>query len=64
MLSEPKDSYCKTKRTFMKSEVWPERDEPFRLQTSGQQEPVELFLVKKSVNQTLQVEVFINLIIS
>jgi hypothetical protein len=42
MLSEPKDRYCKTNQTYMKSEVWPGGDEPFRLQTAGLLGPVNL----------------------
>jgi hypothetical protein len=42
MLSDPKDRYCKTNQPFMKSEVWPGGDEPFKLQTAGLLGPVTL----------------------
>ncbi len=42
MLSDPKDRYCKTNQTYMKTEVWPGGDEPFRLQTAGLLGPVTL----------------------
>ena len=42
MLSDPKDRYCKTNQPYMKSEVWPGGDEPFRLQTAGLLGPVTL----------------------
>lgn len=42
MLADPKDRYCKTNQTFMKSEVWPGGDEPFKLQTAGLLGPVTL----------------------
>jgi hypothetical protein len=42
MLSDPKDRYCKTNQSYMKSEVWPGGDEPFRLQTAGLLGPVTL----------------------
>ncbi len=42
MLSDPKDRYCRTNQTFIKSEVWPGGDEPFRLQTAGLLGPVTL----------------------
>jgi hypothetical protein len=42
MLSDPKDRFCKTNQSYMKSEVWPGGDEPFRLQTSGLLGPVTL----------------------
>jgi hypothetical protein len=42
MLSDPKDRYCKTNQPYMKSEVWPGGDEPFRLQTAGLMGPVIL----------------------
>ena len=31
MLLDPKDRFCKTNQPYMKSEVWPGGDEPFRL---------------------------------
>jgi len=42
MLSDPKDRYCKTNQSYMKSEVWPGGDEPFRIQTAGLLGPVTL----------------------
>ena len=42
MLSDPKDRFCKTNQSFMKSEVWPGGDEPFRIQTAGLLGPVIL----------------------
>jgi hypothetical protein len=42
MLSDPKDRFCKTNMSYMKSEVWPGGDEPFRLQTAGLLGPVTL----------------------
>ncbi len=42
MLSDPKDRFCKTNQSYMKSEVWPGGDEPFRLQTAGLLGPVAL----------------------
>jgi len=42
MLSDPKDRYCRTNQSFMKSEVWPGGDEPFRLQPAGLFGPVTL----------------------
>ena len=42
MLSDPKDRFCKTNQSYMKSEVWPGGDEPFRLQTAGLLGPVTL----------------------
>jgi len=42
MLSNPKDRFCKTNQSYMKSEVWPGGDEPFRLQTAGLLGPVTL----------------------
>jgi hypothetical protein len=42
MLSDPKDRFCKTNQSYMKSEVWPGGDEPFRLQTSGLLGPVTI----------------------
>jgi hypothetical protein len=46
MLSDPKDRYCKTNMSYMKSEVWPGGDEPFRLQTAGLLGPVTITEVK------------------
>jgi hypothetical protein len=46
MLSDPKDRYCKTNQSFMKSEVWPGGDEPFKLQTAGLLGPVILLTGK------------------
>jgi len=42
MLSDPKDRYCKTNQSYIKSEVWPGGDEPFRIQTAGLLGPVTL----------------------
>jgi hypothetical protein len=42
MLSDPKERFCKTNQSYMKSEVWPGGDEPFRLQTAGLLGPVTL----------------------
>ncbi len=42
MLSDPKDRFCKTNQSYMKSEVWPGGDEPFRVQTAGLLGPVTL----------------------
>ena len=42
MLSDPKDRFCKTNQPYMKSEVWPGGDEPFRLQTAGLLGPVKI----------------------
>ncbi|MFA5814207.1 MAG: glycosyl hydrolase [Bacteroidales bacterium] len=42
MLADPKDRFCKTNQSYMKSEVWPGGDEPFRLQTAGLLGPVNL----------------------
>jgi hypothetical protein len=47
MLSEPKDRFCKTNQSYMKSEVWPGGDEPFRLQTAGLLGPVTLNMRKQ-----------------
>jgi alpha-L-rhamnosidase len=41
-LLNPKDRFCKTNQSFMKSEVWPGGDEPFRIQTAGLLGPVTL----------------------
>jgi len=46
MLLDPKDRYCKTNQSFMKSEVWPGGDEPFKLQTAGLLGPVILLTGK------------------
>jgi hypothetical protein len=42
MLSDPKGRFCKTNQSYIKSEVWPGGDEPFRLQTAGLLGPVTL----------------------
>jgi hypothetical protein len=42
MLSDPKDRFCKTNQSYMKSEVWPGGDETFRIQTAGLLGPVAL----------------------
>jgi len=42
MLSDPEDRYCRTNKSYMKSEVWPGGDEPFRIQTAGLLGPVTL----------------------
>jgi len=42
MLSDPKDRYCRTNQSYMKSEVWPGGDESFRLQPAGLLGPVTL----------------------
>ena len=42
MLLNPKDRFCKTNQSYMKSEVWPGGDEPFRIQTAGLLGPVTL----------------------
>jgi hypothetical protein len=47
MLSDPKDRFCKTNQSYMKSEVWPGGDEPFRLQTAGLLGPVTLNMRKQ-----------------
>jgi hypothetical protein len=41
-LLNPKDRFCKTNQSFMKKEVWPGGDEPFRIQTAGLLGPVTL----------------------
>jgi len=46
MLSDPKDRFCKTNQSYMKSEVWPGGDEPFRLQTAGLLGPVTVSVFK------------------
>ena len=43
MLSDPKDRFCKTNQPYMKTEVWPGGDEPFKLQTAGLLGPVIIF---------------------
>jgi hypothetical protein len=40
MVLDPKDRFCKTNQSYMKSEVWPGGDEPFKLQTAGLLGPV------------------------
>ena len=42
MMSDPKEPYCRTNHYYMKSEIWPGGDEPFRIQTSGLLGPVKL----------------------
>jgi hypothetical protein len=42
MLSDPKDRYCKTNQPYMKEEVWPGGDEPYKLQTAGLLGPVTI----------------------
>lgn len=42
MLLDPKDRFCKTNQPYMKSEVWPGGDEPYRLQTAGLLGPVSI----------------------
>ncbi len=42
MLSDPKDRFCKTNHPYMKSEVWPGGDEPYKLQTAGLLGPVTI----------------------
>ncbi len=42
MLSDPKDRFCKTNQPYMKTEVWPGGDEPFKLQTAGLLGPVTI----------------------
>ena len=42
MLLEPKDCFCKTNQPYMKTEVWPGGDEPFKLQTAGLLGPVTI----------------------
>ncbi len=39
---DPKDRFCRTNQSYMKSEVWPGGDEPFRLQTAGLLGPVTI----------------------
>jgi alpha-L-rhamnosidase len=40
MLSDPRDRFCKTNHPYMKTEVWPGGDEPYKLQTAGLLGPV------------------------
>lgn len=47
MLSDPKDRFCKTNQPYMKAEVWPGGDEPFKLQTAGLLGPVTLLEIKE-----------------
>jgi len=42
MLADPKDRFCKTNQSYMKTEVWKGGDEPFRLQTAGLLGPVTI----------------------
>jgi hypothetical protein len=46
MLLDQKDRFCKTNQSYMKSEVWPGGDEPFRLQTAGLLGPVTIQTLK------------------
>jgi len=46
MLLEPGKRFCKTNQSYMKAEVWPGGDEPFRLQTAGLLGPVTLSVFK------------------
>lgn len=46
MLSDPKDRFCNTNQPYMKTEVWPGGDEPFKLQTAGLLGPVMLLEIK------------------
>lgn len=47
MLSDPKDRFCKTNQPYMKAEVWPGGDEPYKLQTAGLLGPVTLLETKE-----------------
>jgi hypothetical protein len=47
MLSDPKDRFCKTNQPYMKSEIWPGGDEPYKLQTAGLLGPVTILETKK-----------------
>ena len=42
MLSDPKDRFCKTNHPYMKTEVWPGGDEPYKLQPAGLLGPVTI----------------------
>lgn len=42
MLSGPKDRFCKTNHPYMKTEVWPGGDEPYKLQPAGLLGPVTI----------------------
>jgi len=42
MLADPKDRFCKTNQPYMKSEVWPGGDEPYKLQPAGLLGPVSI----------------------
>lgn len=47
MLSDPKDRFCKTNQPYMKTEVWPGGDEPYKLQTAGLLGPVSILETKE-----------------
>lgn len=47
MLLSPKDRFCKTNQPYMKTEVWPGGDEPFKLQTAGLLGPVTIIETDK-----------------
>jgi alpha-L-rhamnosidase len=47
MLSDPKDRFCKTNQPYMKAEVWPGGDEPYKLQTAGLLGPVTILETKE-----------------
>lgn len=47
MLSDPRDRFCKTNHPYMKAEVWPGGDEPYKLQSAGLLGPVTLLETKK-----------------
>ncbi len=47
MLSDPKDRFCKTNHPYMKNEVWPGGDEPYKLQTAGLLGPVTILETKE-----------------
>lgn len=48
MLSDPKDRFCKTNHPYMKTEVWPGGDEPYKLQTAGLLGPVTITEITRS----------------
>ena len=47
MLSDPNDRFCKTNHPYMKTEVWPGGDEPYKLQTAGLLGPVTILETKE-----------------
>ncbi len=51
LLSDPKDRFCKTNHPYMKTEVWPGGDEPYKLQTAGLLGPVTLFEIKNEADR-------------